>query len=212
MHYAVSAGANDADLVDALLRAGAPVNRLNASGLSALHVAVNRGIGQRHRQRAIHLLAAAGANLDATTPLGQTALHMAVLERDVESALALLRLSARVDTIDANGMPPLFHAARDGNRRLVRALLAAGAGVLPKGVATSLLQRITDPQVQRLVTRAATYCPKLSCLARHAFRSFATRHSVQVAAELNLPHSLVRFIDYSDVDDLHDDQELRHGL
>lgn len=46
------------------------MNRLNASGLSALHVAVNRGIGQRHRQRAIHLLAAAGANLDATTPLG----------------------------------------------------------------------------------------------------------------------------------------------
>ena len=63
---------------------------------------------------------------------------MAVLERDVESALALLRLSARVDTIDANGMPPLFHAARDGNRRLVRALLAAGAGVLPKGASTSV--------------------------------------------------------------------------
>ncbi len=45
-------------------------------------------------------------------PSGQSALHTAVLERDTESAAALLRLQARVDTV---------------NQRLVKAPLAAGA-------------------------------------------------------------------------------------
>ena len=137
-------------------------------------------------------------------PSGQTALHTAVLERDTQSAIALLRLQARADTVDSLGIPPLFHAARDGNHRLVKALLAAGALSWRSRLPWSqqLIEwGIRDPVIFRWISEAASTCPRLTSLSRTAFRAFAGQHSAEFAARLQYPPVLVEFIDYYDLNE-----------
>ena len=136
--------------------------------------------------------------------VGQTALHTVVQERDEASAILLLRLQARPDTVDRLGLPPLFHAARDGNRRLVQALLAAGAYKTLRDPQSwirqpHLIAEIRDVQILQLLTVVATSCPRLTWLARTAFRHHAKEQSCLVASKLDFPKSLVQFIDFSDV-------------
>lgn len=135
---------------------------------------------------------------------GQTALHTAVQERDDSCALLLIRLQARTDTVDRLGLPPLFHAARDGNRQLVQALLAAGAYRSLQAQPSNswirqphLIAEIHDPDILELLTNCATNSPPLSWLARSAFRSHAREHSSSIAACLNYPPALIQFIEFT---------------
>lgn len=136
--------------------------------------------------------------------VGQTALHTVVQERDEISALLLLRLQARPDIVDRLGLPPLFFAARDGNQRLVQALLAAGAYRTLRDPQSwfrqpHLLAEIHDLKIVQLLTAAANACPRLTWLARSAFRAHVKEKSCLVASQMLFPPALVQFIDFSDI-------------
>ena len=131
-------------------------------------------------------------------------MQLAVLEHDEDSVVTLLRLQARLDTIDAMGLSPLFHAARNGQQRLVRILLAAGAAASPEH--QQWLRHLSDwgikdQAILRLISAALTTCASLTSLARASFRSFARERSASTAASLEFPARLVEFIDYADVVD-----------
>lgn len=136
--------------------------------------------------------------------IGQTALHTVVQERDESSAILLLRFHARPDTVDRLGLPPLFHAARDGNLRLVQALLAAGAYQTLRDPQSwmrqpYLLAEIRDTKIVHLLQVTANECPRLTWLARSAFREHAKENSCLLASKLLYPPSLIQFINFSDI-------------
>lgn len=131
-------------------------------------------------------------------------MHLAVQERDESSCLLFLRFSARPDTVDRLGLPPLFHAARDGNKLLVQALLAAGAHRTLRDSNSWIQQphfmaEIRDTAIIQLILSAAAICPRLTWLARTAFRSYAKEHSSSLTSRLNYPPSLIQFINFADV-------------
>lgn len=70
-----------------------------------------------------------GARLDATTPLGWTALHVACERGDEDLARLLLGHGACVEALTAGSMSPLAYAAKGGHERVVRTLAEAGAEV-----------------------------------------------------------------------------------
>ena len=116
--------------------------------------------------------------------------------------MLLLRLEARPDTVDRLGLAPLFHAARDGNLRLVRTLLAAGAYLTLKQQhwtrQPSFLAEINHPEILQLISTTCSVCPPLTWLARSAFRNYAKQSSSLVAARFRLPQCLALFIDFAD--------------
>ncbi|XP_057380489.1 ankyrin repeat and protein kinase domain-containing protein 1-like [Daphnia carinata] len=193
--------ATDPPLIRALIASGAAVDACNHAGLTPLHLAVRH---TSSRNEIVSLLAEAGCQVDQPTPLGQTALHTVVQERDESSAILLLRYHARPDTVDRLGLPPLFHAARDGNLRLVQALLAAGAYQTLRDPHSwmrqpHLLAEIRDKKILQLLQTSANACPRLTWLARSAFREHAKEKSCFLASQLLFPPSLIQFIDFSDV-------------
>lgn len=131
-------------------------------------------------------------------------MHTVVQERDEESAILLLRYQARPDTVDRLGLPPLFHAARDGNRRLVQALLAAGAY---KTLSDSqswirqphLVGEIRDADILQLLLDIANRCPRLTWLARSAFRQYSKEKSCQLAGQLSYPQPLIQYLNFADI-------------
>jgi uncharacterized protein len=80
--------------------------------------------GDREAVR-VHL--AEGADIDAPSADGSTALHWAVYRNDLELVDALLDAGARVDVVTRNGVTPLSLAALDGRRALIERLLDTGA-------------------------------------------------------------------------------------
>lgn len=128
-------------------------------------------------------------------------MHTAVQERDDATALLLLQLQARTDIVDRLGLSPLFYAARDGNLRLVEALLAAGAyRTLQEHNGNNwfrqphFIAEIHDPIILEILNRCAINSLPLTWLARSAFRSYAREHSSAIAASLSMPPTLVHFI------------------
>merc|ERR1711924_458285 len=93
-------GGHDACL-DAMLKAGAPVNAVNRStGDTALIVAA-----------------------------GRSALHRACDRGHAEAAKLLIQSGAAIDIDDTSGCTPLMLAAGGGHAETVRILLCAGASV-----------------------------------------------------------------------------------
>lgn len=118
----------------------------------------------------------------------------------------LLRLQAQPDKEDNLGLPPLFYAAKDGNLTLVKALLAAGACRSITSPACWLRQanfvaEIQDPRIVKLLSVASTNCPSLLWLARNAFRRHAKQNTVKLARQLQLPLTLISFLDFADIDE-----------
>lgn len=129
------------DLVACLLRAGADLRAVDAQGLTPLHCAALYGFTARDRARllalldglllagadphqpakngATPLLLLLGARAEPGTPSSEDVL-LAALER-------LLDEDVRLDARDARGFGPLHLAALHGLRRIVQALLHAGA-------------------------------------------------------------------------------------
>lgn len=131
-------------------------------------------------------------------------MHTAVQERDEATAILLLRLQARPNSVDRLGLPPLFYAARDGSRRLVQALLAAGAYRTLRDPQSwfrqpHLVAEIRDNRILQLLTIVATTCPSLTWMARSAFRTHSKEKSCQTASQLAYPPSLIQFLNFSDV-------------
>ena len=142
-----------ANIVNALLAAGADVNIANRHGETALHVAA-----LWNHLKIIKTLVAAGADMNASDENGDTAwcyavgdadvfnafisagmhvnkadkegrraLHCAAIANMTEAAEMLLAAEAYVDTVDRNGVTPLMIAADQGYHEFAKVLLDAGA-------------------------------------------------------------------------------------
>ena len=113
----------DGDGVRALLDGGADVNAPRGDGMTGLHWAAHHGDA-----RLVELLLAAGADLNATTRLGDhTPLHVASRAGHATVATALLEAGANANTPTTIGATPLHFAATAGNGDVIAALLDHGA-------------------------------------------------------------------------------------
>src|SRR5688572_13197413 len=70
----------------------------------------------------------AGADVNEAQPDGTRPIHWAVYRVDYEVMDALIAKKAKVDVTNEFGSTPLAEAAKQGNARIVKTLLAAGSG------------------------------------------------------------------------------------
>jgi ankyrin repeat protein len=135
LHWAVER--DDADLVTALIEAGARARVANRYGVTPLHVAATSG-----NVRVIELLLGAGADVAAALPSGETALMTAARTGKPEALRALLAHGADVHVKERlKGQTALMWAAAENNADAVRVLATAGADVRAKseGMFTAFL-------------------------------------------------------------------------
>jgi ankyrin repeat protein len=105
------------------------VDAHSRDGWTALHLAAHYG-----RRPAMEALLHAGADARALSanPLGNTALHAALANGQVEAAAFLLESGASIDARDAHGHTALHLAAEDGNLAAIHLLLERGADPRPR--------------------------------------------------------------------------------
>ncbi|HKA44165.1 MAG TPA: ankyrin repeat domain-containing protein [Burkholderiales bacterium] len=103
------------------LLAGADANLRDATGLSALHIAV---VG--NFEPVVDVLLAKGANLEATDAQGRTPLYAAHHARMVQM---LASRGVALEARDLKGQTPLLFAIISGQPDAAKALIAAGAQV-----------------------------------------------------------------------------------
>jgi ankyrin repeat protein len=116
-HYAVAQ--DNAELLNRLIAAGASVN---VGGESLIHLAAIASLDGTMLQR----LVAAGADANAVDESGQTACHVAAVNKSI-TLRVLIDAGARFDTVDKYGCTALTKAVASGSRECVSLLLAAGA-------------------------------------------------------------------------------------
>ena len=136
----------DAELVEALLTAGAHVNAGTRIGrYTSLHIAAGRG-----HVEVVELLLGAKADVDArTTNSGVTPLHLAARSGKARVVEALLSAGAEVNARETSwGQTPLVFASSAGRVEATRALLAAGAD-------GSLVSRTVDVAQMEKADKAA---------------------------------------------------------
>lgn len=119
----VAAATNNLKMLVFLTNVGASVDQVNVSGLLPLHLAAEPGI--------ISHLLEKGADVNAKTPMGDTALHLAVSNDNKEAVKALMRFGARANVINNSGFTPLLLALQSDNEGMVE-LLTKRAVVIEK--------------------------------------------------------------------------------
>ncbi len=112
----------DAELIAALLTAGANVDAANRYGVRPLAIACMRGNAE-----IVSALLEAGADPNAALAGGETPLMTAARTGRVEAVAALVAHGADVDAKEAAGQTALMWAAAEGHVAVVRALIEAGA-------------------------------------------------------------------------------------
>lgn len=125
LHAALGAG--DLRRVDALLTAGINPNALLSPEYAALGIPGDAPLATAIRNgqaRLLERLLRAGADLNARTLRGTTALHLAA--GDAACTAVLLRAGADVQARDALGRTPLHRAVQKGQLDVARLLLKAG--------------------------------------------------------------------------------------
>lgn len=111
-----------AEVVRALLDAGARVAIRNVQGRTALHLAADQD-----RSECVALLIEAGASLVAADYLQRTPLHVAARQDNRACVALLIDAGAPLEARDSHGDTALACAARGHAPEVVRMLLAAGA-------------------------------------------------------------------------------------
>jgi ankyrin repeat protein len=155
LHWA--AYLDDAEIVRALLKAGANAKAANRYEVAPLSLACANGnaeivemllaagadpnttlrggetalmsAARTGNAGAVKALLARGADVNAKERRGQTPIMWAAAEGNTEVVNLLIRAGADFTTALDSGFTPLFFAARDGRSETVRALLAAGADI-----------------------------------------------------------------------------------
>jgi ankyrin repeat protein len=122
-----------ADMITALIAAGADVDATDAIGFTALFEAARDG-----QLEAVDALLAAGADVDHHSHargLSLTPLHLAAIGGDAAIVTRLAEAGADLDVQGATGATPLYWAAFENRHDAVVALLDAGADptVQPEG-------------------------------------------------------------------------------
>ncbi|MFH7126693.1 ankyrin repeat domain-containing protein [Klebsiella pneumoniae] len=114
------------EIVALLLKHGADVKAVNASGESAFFLAVDHA----RSAETITTLANAGADTSLADKSGTTPLMLAAAGQGAPAVIAALaQRGAKVDQLSANDLSPLMLAVKMNNKANVEALLAAGASV-----------------------------------------------------------------------------------
>jgi ankyrin repeat protein len=164
---AESVAKGDMELIRLFLEHGANPDRANQDGMPPLHRALVSGMitDEAHRTAIIDLLLAHGANLEARTTSGDTALMLAVQQDNNALGLAahLLEKGAQVDPVDPGDWTPLARAvyARD-SLPMVRLLVEYGADLgraraVPRATDTDWVEAL-----DYLLQQGATPLPQLN--------------------------------------------------
>lgn len=109
-------------VVDILINAGADTNAQSKSGNTALMMAIEHGYSE-----VVDALLRSNADVDPADRTGQTPLMFAIAVNHTRIALALIDAGADVNKVVVAGY--LMTAAKNGNARIVKILIAAGADV-----------------------------------------------------------------------------------
>jgi ankyrin repeat protein len=97
---------------------------------------------------AVRAALAAGASVDAATPNGRTALHIAANNGECATIEYLVDRGADVNVRRADGRTPLYHASEGGHLEAVRILVDAGALITVRdGFGGTPLQITQSPAV-----------------------------------------------------------------
>ena len=144
----------------------------------------------------VQALLAKGADVNAATPTGGTALMAAAAAGHLDIVRALLAKGADVDARDKNGWSALMRAAKagleseDGRRDVAEALLAAGAAVDAKtthgGATAIMIAALHDhaEMVQALVARHASINARTTDLGETALTLAAYKGHADVVRVL----------------------------
>jgi len=113
IHYAVAS--QDVMITSFLLNISKEqLNFMTKQKTSPLHFAVTSGCYQM-----VLLLLKSGANLNQANTNGRTALHMAMINLDINIARALLSFGAKIDAQDSQGKKPYDYAVSRNNTALI---------------------------------------------------------------------------------------------
>ena len=133
LHLAAGSNNNNAEIIEALIAAGAKVNFEYSSSSDLTYVITPLRWAARYSNNSenIEALIAAGANVNVNA-FGDTPLHhAAVFNNNPEIIEALIAAGANVNVADNNrGWTPLYGAVtHNNNPEIIEALIAAGANV-----------------------------------------------------------------------------------
>lgn len=143
LHWA--ADADDPEVVELLIRAGADVKAANRYGVTPLWLACING-----NAALIEMLVKAGADANTVLPEGETVLMTAARTGKVEAVNVLLRYGADVSAKEGwRGQTALMWAAAEGHPGVIQALVARGADVHARsnGGFTALLFAAREGQI-----------------------------------------------------------------
>ncbi len=150
LHMAVLRGREE--MMRLLIEAGVEVDKGDATGCTPLYYGVDQPLGEGWTSISdLVTLLQAGASINAQNLGGNTPLHGATYQGDLEVVAFLIKNGASVSIRNKKGETPLYNAVYQGDINMVKALIKAGAridvknkaGITPLVLAQKLLAKRT---------------------------------------------------------------------
>jgi ankyrin repeat protein len=125
LHVALSRGQDGLEVAKILLQAGADANTRAVDGATVLHIAAQCG----SLSEILNVLSRIELKLDAIDEYGQTALLIAIYEKEWEAAKLLLMRGAGVNEDKRSGYTPVLGTVMGEKEDILQQLLEKGASV-----------------------------------------------------------------------------------